>query len=978
MYRLLTPFQKNVLDADVKTEISWLFDVDKNGNGVIDYYWSTKDKSWDGDTYTFKIVNFTPINMQRGRADSGLQAPSAFTFTVSNKNNTLLPTDFDGGEVVLRLVIKAQLAFDGEVGELTFGDTTPEITNEGEVEVRVWRFQITGVDSAYQKLTFHCRDWLQKYLEGDYPNTAVVQALFVNQDDCCPSCAEYLEELESGSTHEHSTTEKSATFVVPLIFGRPTIPIRPVWLAAASKKLYMLGPKDGITYTPYAIRTPLTWHGEAQRWSTDDYTFNTASYFANDGNEYTFGEFIVVDTDDDGVADSNIAFGEDNHYYDIPCEYERDDTNTLTSPVDIIDYILQDWGVAASLIDATTKAAVKAVHAEWGLELHVGFWQQKTRKSVLAKLLAMSRMELIVRDKIYFKLHTKDIQHAVEKEWVIKRDDRGEGTFSSQALTAPQIKDSGYVVYQEQGQCLGRMLKVLIGAKGTTNDISGTTIRADFVQDQLIAQRIGILALQRLLLPKSTISFMSKGKCLQIECDDMIEIRPADYGAGTGEEYSVLVDSMAIAKDLSVRIGATRFSADLDDWEELSPVLAGVELDVTGTDVQRAIVSGPDARDGDGTSQIVNVIHNRTRIGSSITNFCVIDPATPRFSVYSGGMEKVRQGDLNGFAGYGVSTFGFAIYHDANNYLTFDVTNGIQISVSAANAITIKNGGDINLEAGGDVILAPSDANPALIKWSTVHNLGAATTAVRGLCFWPTTVHTGYFKVGYDPVNAAEHRYYHCTILGQIHVSISSKFDATTYSYVSARSDGAGDPNNVQLLNSNAGTTVEIQLSAFRTAFFPVATNQIDLGRATNEWKDGHFTGTVHANKFTDDGGGYDFFMPNPANPEKEMLRHWAIETDGLKTIYNGKGRTNNKGVSRTDLPSWFIALNDVQSCTIHLTPIGGVCMLEGEINDKGEFSVVSDRPDQEFSWIIIAIRGDKIGKKTIEDYPILERKTDA
>ena len=73
----------------IKKEVSWLFQMDRNGNGAVDDYWSTKVKSWDGDDYTFKITDFSNIQMNRAQSESGIQAPSEFEFTISNANNTL-------------------------------------------------------------------------------------------------------------------------------------------------------------------------------------------------------------------------------------------------------------------------------------------------------------------------------------------------------------------------------------------------------------------------------------------------------------------------------------------------------------------------------------------------------------------------------------------------------------------------------------------------------------------------------------------------------------------------------------------------------------------------------------------------------------------------------------------------------------------------------------------------------------------------
>ena len=148
--------EQAIVDAEVKQEISWLFQIDKNGNDAIDYYWSTKNKTWDGHEYTFKVTDFSEIEMNRAQSESGIQAPSEFTFTIHNKDNTLTTADFSNARINLLLVISAE---------------------GNEAEIRSWSFRVTEVDPGQQSLTFHCVDWLQAYLDGTYPKTLLISEL---------------------------------------------------------------------------------------------------------------------------------------------------------------------------------------------------------------------------------------------------------------------------------------------------------------------------------------------------------------------------------------------------------------------------------------------------------------------------------------------------------------------------------------------------------------------------------------------------------------------------------------------------------------------------------------------------------------------------------------------------------------------------------------------------------------------------------
>jgi len=98
--------QTAIVASDAISEISWLFEIDKDGDGDIDYYWSNKSKVWNGNTYEFYITDFSPIRMERNRSEYGINAPPAFNFTVSNPATALYPSNFSGGNVTVRLVMK--------------------------------------------------------------------------------------------------------------------------------------------------------------------------------------------------------------------------------------------------------------------------------------------------------------------------------------------------------------------------------------------------------------------------------------------------------------------------------------------------------------------------------------------------------------------------------------------------------------------------------------------------------------------------------------------------------------------------------------------------------------------------------------------------------------------------------------------------------------------------------------------------------
>jgi len=99
--------------------------------------------------------------------------------------------------------------------------------------------------------------------------------------------------------------------------------------------------------------------------------------------------------------------------------------------------------------------------------------------------------------------------------------------------------------------------------------------------------------------------------------------------------------------------------------------------------------------------------------------------------------------------------------------------------------IKLASGEALTLAAGGDIILGPSDVDPSIIKWSTVHNIGASATAegTRGLCIWPTTGDQDYFKIGYDPITPSMSRYLDISMFSKS-ILLQSHYDVDTYAFV--------------------------------------------------------------------------------------------------------------------------------------------------------------------------------------------------
>ncbi len=269
--------------------------------------------------------------------------------------------------------------------------------------------------------------------------------------------------------------------------------------------------------------------------------------------------------------------------------------------------------------------------------------------------------------------------------------------------------------------------------------------------------------------------------------------------------------------------------------------------------------------------------------------------------------EKVRIGNLNGFnALYGVDIYGIGIYEDANNYLLFDPTNGIRIAANTSTAITIKDGGDINLEAGGDIILEPSDADPALIKWSTVFNLGAGFTTARGLCIWPTTPNQEYLQFGFDATANDYDRFSHIRLWAYNEQKFQARRDATHYGEVLISAGPAS--GNVAFTSVEGGTvrTIRFKENNGSPYFASTATGIVNLGTTDFKWNQGWFAGYVIAEGGIHVGGTSDPGVDN-------------LVVDGTETITSNTGLVASRG--KVDYVHLNGELDDGKQHRIRVTP---------------------------------------------------------
>ena len=188
---------QTALVAANSKRLTWLFTV--TTLAPTTYRWSTKSVSYGGNSYAFKVIpdSFSGVTLRRPITELGILAPSTLFFSVSNADGTLTASDFVGAKVQVDLVLSNW--------------TT-------ETVCASWRFRCIRCEAAYYQLNFTCEDFVQQYLQGEYPNTPLVRDLVPNME-----------------------REPQDTLCVPIVFGEGYIPIRSVYMESIGARRYVLG-----------------------------------------------------------------------------------------------------------------------------------------------------------------------------------------------------------------------------------------------------------------------------------------------------------------------------------------------------------------------------------------------------------------------------------------------------------------------------------------------------------------------------------------------------------------------------------------------------------------------------------------------------------------------------------------------------------------------------------------------------------------
>lgn len=676
----LTYQQREVIDAKAK-DAWWLFDVVTTGGTT--YRWTDfSSKTWDGNTYTFKIVSMSDIKELNQGAETGIMSLSNVGIEIENVGLGIDPDDLEGATVTVRLILGARLAMAFAAGDMSFEEDAFETPDYQEIQALAWGFKVvTAGHSGNQSIIMDCENWLTPYLQGDYPNGRSAHDEFPDDTDMDDAC-------------------------VPKIFGTAYIPVKSV--RGATKRYYLLG-ETGPTYTVSEVRAPKDWGSTV--FGSGSYTFTDDTLTGRSADTYRGSEFKIADSggtpvnglfrqsggfldalakyscadgpdvvtdgdmEDDPLAnwdDVNITLAEEagtkhagakslkmtaiistsyakqtiatkiGRRYDVAGwiyndsgnsgatkgqieardtsgnllgsaesassdEWEEvtfsfiaagtstriklcpqnatddvtyvDDVTTVaagtasvTNPADVIEHVLNDFGIPSAKINATAQAAVAATFTGWGLAWAGGLFYKQIRKKVLSDLLVQCNMDIINRDTLTFRVRDKTPVLIIEEDLMLltgcdKSGRGGKNSYRVHQQKRQDERDSLHVAYRPTGEPCDSLLKILVPADTTTAKPSKETLNMPFVHDSQHAQKLGTLAAQCKLNVRYDVEFLADPRCLRVEVGDVITLNNPNYGG----PVNVRINTRRISKNLGLWLRGTVYTAALKNWADLSP-----------------------------------------------------------------------------------------------------------------------------------------------------------------------------------------------------------------------------------------------------------------------------------------------------------------------------------------------------------------------------------------------------------------------
>ncbi|MCP4704580.1 MAG: hypothetical protein GY865_08215 [candidate division Zixibacteria bacterium] len=481
--------------ASDNIQVTWKFAVaDKDGNIIYisnqDFpgtlpaetkFLSTETKFLSTETkfigeidvdYVFRIDNFSGINLKRNNSELGIQTADTLNFDIINSDSALTASNYIGGSVTLQLVLGTSA-----IEPLTF---------------YTWKFYIELANETPSKLIkIKAVDIVQQKIKEVWPSTPLISDLVA-------------EGANRGNIEAW----------VPVPIGKPYIPLTPVYHAGITSTLYLLGPAtvngNAVTYTVYAARSP-------KEVGKVEYT----EFF----NQTTIGDYryFYLTPTSGGTTAANLLFRNGDRLYDLPVQFSRSDTASLTNPADAIQFILEDMGLT---VDSTTFATAKALYTTRTLAWNRA-WRFKTAtKNILAELQNSCASALRSQETVeLIPFDATSLETVSNDNVFLSGDFTSEDTFSLRNVQNNSTNDSGYVAAQQADIPQDELVKVIVPAGGaTTDNPTSDTLELYAVQDSQDVQKLGIMYFQKKLDKENELSFDGFPELLSYLPDQILTI----------------------------------------------------------------------------------------------------------------------------------------------------------------------------------------------------------------------------------------------------------------------------------------------------------------------------------------------------------------------------------------------------------------------------------------------------------------------
>jgi len=437
------------------------------------YKWSTKAVTFSAVNYTAKVdpKSFSGVKMGWDNR-SGLIYPSELQFKINNEDLVLTRAGLEGQDCTIKLITDNSLT-------------------------RIWKFKIQTAIESYGQIQVYCSGILQQYLTGDYPNKPHPREVWVSANH----------QTEDGEFDDYR---------IPVIFGTAYIPLMYIYHTVNATGYYVLG--DDEAYTIEEVKSPPE-SGKVV-WTSGGYTFNQSSDAG-----YKLAEFVIAPTETPSVYTEGTWLSDQK-----PLVKYSKTSGSTTAPATIISDLLQDFGVPSGDIDtAGSFVTAAALYVTQGISWNGGWYEVQSRESVLSDLLTQCDSVLNVTDKIELIPFSKTSKETFTTSKTTKLSYRP-------SRITKAVSDSGHVAWADAGFPQDNLVgKALVPVDATTDNPDKSTFKCRFIEDDVVAQKLGILHFQRKLAGLDSIGFSVAGPLMStletLKPSDVVTIDDPMFGA---------------------------------------------------------------------------------------------------------------------------------------------------------------------------------------------------------------------------------------------------------------------------------------------------------------------------------------------------------------------------------------------------------------------------------------------------------------